>query len=494
MIDEVQLSGGPSLDDYAEDIRLTGAVSDLKAEARQLRQKLDGRRVWMVNSTAQGGGVAEMLPRLVSLLGDLGIETRWLVMGTKQKAFFSLTKRLHNLIHGSGDPQLSAEDERLYDEVSREVAADLEPRLRKGDILVCHDPQPAGACARVAKQLSLPSVWRSHIGLDEDLPQTRAAWRFLEATVKSYDHAVFSAPEYIPDYLSGNVSIIFPALDPFSHKNRPLSIHKLSGILSNAALVPDGPPVVTEAFDHPVMRLRGDGTFGRAVNGEDLGLLFRPIVTQISRWDRLKGWTPLLEAFAELKLRAKAGRSELSSRQARTLSLVRLVLGGPEPSAVKDDPEAIGVLDELTEAYRQLPTEVQKDVALLSLPMASLKQNALIVNALQRCSTVVVQNSLREGFGLTVAEAMWKRAAVLGSNACGIRHQIRSGIDGELHHHPDSPDSLSLALESLLIDPGRRAQYGARGQRRVFDEFLVFAQTAKWLRVLARTADQHKSA
>lgn len=492
MIEEVELSPGPGLDDYAEDIRLTAAVRDLRTEAQLLSKKLKGRRVWMVNSTAQGGGVAEMLPRLVALLAELGVETHWLVMGTKHEEFFALTKRLHNLIHGSGSPELGPGDRELYQSVSHRVAQSLKPLLRKGDILVCHDPQPAGACAEVAEELRIPSIWRCHIGLDEELPQTRAAWSFLKETVSRFDRCVFSAPEYIPDFLSSKVSIIFPALDPFSHKNRPLPIHKLSGILSNGHLCPDGQPVVTASFEHPAERLRADGSFGPATNGDDLGLLFRPIITQISRWDHLKGWLPLLEGFAQMKRRQAKRTESLSPRAERTLCLVRLVLGGPEPSAVKDDPEAAGVLDELILAYRKLEPELQRDVAVLSLPMASVKQNALLVNALQRCSTVVVQNSLREGFGLTVAEAMWKKSAVLGSTACGIRQQLRNGIDGELHDDASSPESVSRAIQGLLVDPARRARYGVQGQRRVFDEFLVFAQVARWLRVLARTVDVHE--
>ncbi len=489
MLEEVNLPrDARTLDDYAGDYRLAGAVSDVRSEARALASCLGGRRVWMVNSTAQGGGVAEMLPRLCTMLGELGVETRWLVMGTDRQGFFPLTKRLHNLIHGSGDPRLSAADRALYQAVSEEVAESLEALVRPGDILVGHDPQPAGAVARVGERRQLATVWRCHIGLDEDLPQTRAAWDFLRPTVEAYDHCVFSAPQYIPPFLSGNVSIVYPALDPFSHKNRGLPIHKVSGILRNAGLASEATKVVTPQYGAPALRLDGSGQFVTLGREEDLGLLSRPIITQISRWDRLKGWLPLLEAFARMKRRASAGSAEPSSRAERALALVRLVLGGPEPAAVQDDPEASQVLAELIASYRKLEPEIQRDVILLSLPMASRKENALIVNALQRCSSIVVQNSLREGFGLTATEAMWKGVAVLGTTACGLRQQIRHGIDGYLYGDGQSAESLSEALEQLLLDGPLRADLGARGQRRVSEEFLIFRQAARWLRLLAHVA------
>lgn len=486
MIKHVEIPQLPALDDYAQVAQLTHAVVELRSEAAILAPRLRGRKVWMVNSTETGGGVAEMLPRLVSMLNELGVDARWVVMNTERQEFFPLTKRLHNLIHGSGDPSFSSEEAELYKKVSREVADSFKSELSPEDILVIHDPQPAGAGALLKRELGLPCVWRCHIGLDDDVPQTRAAWEFLRPHVLEYDHSVFTAPEYIPSYLSSRVSIIHPALDPFSHKNRELSTHKLVGILANGALVEQSHPIVSDAFDAPAMRLQADGTFKPANSPEDLGLLYRPIVSQVSRWDNLKGWEPLLEGFVALK--SKKRSSEVPERARRALELVRLVLAGPEPAAVADDPEAVGVLERLVNLYKRLDPAIQRDIALLSLPMGSRKQNALMVNALQRCSSVVVQNSLREGFGLTVAEAMWKRIAVLGSNACGIRQQIRHGVDGYLNPDSDDPEAIAGALEHLLIEPRLRMQYARRAQRRVNDQFLVFVQLAKWLRVLTDTA------
>lgn len=487
MLKEIKIPPLPALDDYANVAQLTHKVQELRSEAAMLAPKLRGRRIWMINSTEQGGGVAEMLPRLVSMLCEVGVDTRWAVMSTARQEFFGLTKHIHNLIHGSGEPCIEEAQRALYDRVSEEVAASLRPQLSPEDILVVHDPQPAGMGALLKRQLGLRCIWRCHIGLDRQLKQTEVAWEFLKPYVTAYDHTVFTAPEYIPSYLSGSVSIICPAVDPFSHKNRDLSTHKLVGILVNASLAAEHHPVVSPPFESPAMRLQPSGDFVRATTPEDLGLLYRPIVTQVSRWDDLKGWEPLLDGFVTLK--RQTPRNDLDDRARRTLLYVRLVLAGPEPSAVADDPEAVGVLKRLIARYQTLPADIQNDIALLSLPMGSRKQNALMVNALQRCSSVVAQNSLREGFGLTVTEGMWKRVAVLGSAACGIRQQIRHGVDGYLNDAPDDPEAIATALRQLLVHPYERAQYAAHAQRRVNDEFLVFVQVAKWLRVLSAAAE-----
>ena len=483
MIETVSVDEMLTLDDYQAHIHLSEAVRSLRTEARSLVPRLQGRTVWMVNSTARGGGVAEMMPRMITILRELGVDVKWAVIGTDKAEFFTLTKRLHNLIHGSGDPQLTAADRAVYEAVSRENADALRPLVRPGDLLVIHDPQPLGSGAILRRELDVRAVFRCHIGLDTSTPQTRAAWEFLKPHADVYDHAVFTAPEYIPDFLAGRAGIIRPAIDPLGHKNRDLLVPRLVGILCNARLVAEQHPVVPARYAQFTTRLAPDGSFVPADDGGGVGLLFRPIVTQISRWDRLKGFKPLLDGFIRLKERAAA--ADAGSRHRRRLELVRLVLAGPDPAAVADDPEAQEVLQELTAAYVALPKALQADVALISLPMNVRKENELIVNALQRCSSVVVQNSLQEGFGLTVTEAMWKRAPVLGSRACGIRQQIRDGVDGRLIQNPQDPEEIAARLDALLEDVAGRIQLGQNAQRRVSDEFLVFTQVRNWLATLA---------
>jgi trehalose synthase len=241
--------------------------------------------------------------------------------------------------------------------------------------------------------------------------------------------------------------------------------------------------VVPEPYGEQATRLRPDGTFALLNEETDIGIPFRPIITQISRWDRLKGFEPLLEAFVHLK--QSIGTRALSDRHRRRLSRLRLVLAGPDPAAVADDPEAQDVLRDLIGTYTRLPHWLQEDVAILSLPMGSREKNALMVNSLQRCSSTVVQNSLREGFGLTVTEAMWKQCSVVGSRACGIRQQIRAGVDGHLIDDCEDPVEIASLLDETLDDLPGRVRHGQSAQRRVHTDFLVFTQVRRWLEALA---------
>jgi len=248
--------------------------------------------------------------------------------------------------------------------------------------------------------------------------------------------------------------------------------------------VPPGPAVELPFVD-PARRVLPDGRSAPANAGEDIGLLTRPIVTQVSRWDRLKGFLPLMEAFASLK--QSISGCELGPVHRRRLDLVRLVLAGPEAEAIQDDPEATDVLEELRLVYLSLDPAVQDDIAIITLPMRSKEQNALMVNALQRASTIVVQNSLREGFGLTLAEAMWKRVSVLSnSRAVGPRIQIRDGIDGRLIADPSNREELQHAINEMLALPEARKEWGRNGQRRVHELFLVTSQLRSWGSLLGR--------
>jgi trehalose synthase len=442
----------------------------------------------MVNSTHQGGGVAEMLPRIISILRELGVPTEWLVLETDRKEFFPLTKSLHNLIHDSGDARLGDKEREIYEAVSREGAGSLRRELGEDGILVVHDPQPLGAGSLAIRETGAPAVWRCHIGLDRSTARTDAAWEFLRPWTEGFGRAVFSAPEYVPSFLDGKSEIIAPGLDPHGHKNRYLSAHKLVGILCNARLSVPYHPVLTGSFAKTAKRLRDDGSFGPPEEDYEIGLLYRPVVVQVSRWDRLKGWRPLLDAFARLKDEAFEPTSD-SARHLRRLQIVRLVLAGPDPQSIQDDPEALGVLDELCEAWHELPAPVRRDVAVVTLPMDNRKENALMVNALQRCATIVVQNSLQEGFGLTVMEAMWKGAAVVSTRACGPRHQIRDGREGVLVRNPEDPHEIAQTLDALLANPYRRTSLGEHAQLRVHEEFLVFRQVQAWLRCLDRVAN-----
>jgi len=480
-----------TLADYASVASLVGAVGQLRAEAAEAAAPLAGRTVWMINSTAQGGGVAELLPAQIAILRDVGVNVRWIVIESDEPGFFVLTKRLHNLIHDVGAPHPDAADRRLYEAVSRRNAEAIRPVLAPGDIVLVHDPQPLGVGAMLRAMLDVRLIWRCHIGIDEDSVNTAAAWAFLRPYAAAYDDMVFSLAEYAPGWARPHATVIHPSIDPLTHKNRDLSLHKLVGILCDAGLAAPHWPLLETPFPDQARRLRPDGGFAPASSPEDIGLLARPIVTQVSRWDRLKGFAPLLDAFVALKT-GRVGAPPRDRRHERRLAMTRLVLAGPDPAAIQDDPEARSVLDELARRYRELPLSVQPDVAILTLPMQSRKHNALMVNALQRASDIVVQNSLREGFGLTVSEAMWKRTAVLGSRqAAGVRLQVRDGVDGRLVDDPTDTDALAVLLHDMLGDSDRIERWGRNAQRRVHDEFLVFGELCRWLRLFATSPRRH---
>jgi len=193
-----------------------------------------------------------------------------------------------------------------------------------------------------------------------------------------------------------------------------------------------------------------------------------------------------------LKCRLKKTQNDsnrvVDARHHRLLELLRLVLAGPDPTSVQDDPEGREVFDELVATYQALDPDLQRDVALLCLPMDSRKENALMVNALQRCTTVAVQNSIQEGFGLTATEAMWKGVPIIGTRACGLRQQVRNGIDGILTQNPEDPDEIAKRLNDLLQDVHTRERMARNAQQRVHEEFLIFKQLCQWLRTLSDCA------
>jgi trehalose synthase len=486
MIDFVEVNESIRLEDYGKVTFLSKAVSELKEKAGVLVPSLKDRTIWMINSTAQGGGVAEMLPKLISLCCDLGLDVRWAVIGADQKEFFSLTKNIHNLIHDSGQINLGQTEREIYESVNRKNADALKPHLKPGDILIVHDPQPMALGHMLKAEMDIHAIWRCHIGVAADTDRTRHAWEFLAPYSDRYEQTVFTATEYVPGYLHEKFRIIHPAIDPMNHKNRDLEPVKMTGIMCNSRLARAHQPVLTPPFDHPVRRMETDGSFAPAINAHEIGLMYRPIVTQVSRWDRLKGFLPLLQGFVEMKRRARERlESEWESdRHKRRMDIVRLVLAGPDPDSIQDDPEGVEVLEELKGVYTSLSEPVQRDIAILALPMASRKENALIVNVLQRASSLVVQNSLQEGFGLTATEAMWKRKPVLTSDATGLREQIDDDVDGCINQHVEDVDGMADGLESILQSPMHRERLAKNAQRKVYGKFLVFTQVAAWLQTL----------
>ncbi|MGC4114976.1 MAG: glycosyltransferase [Myxococcales bacterium] len=480
---EITVRRTAGLDAYRSVSGVELLLGELSSLGARLFRALGPRRVWMLNSTASGGGVAEMMPKLCALLNGLGIDARWLVLEPDDPAFFRVTKALHNLLHGEPGLEDLAAARAVYDRVSREAALRLKERVVSDDLLVVHDPQPAGAGALVAAEHRPELVWRSHIGLPYANDATRRGWAFLHDYLAPYRKLIFSAESYIPEEHQRRSAVLHPGIDPLSHKNRELRPYKLVGILRAAGLL-EGPPVPPWAhFEALASRYES----GRWVQSPIPGLLHGPVLLQVSRFDRLKGFQHLIPAFERLLDQGPALSQRLkvdTERAQSELGCVQLVLAGPDPEGVCDDPEAAQVLDELCARHRSLPAPLAARVHLVRLPMVDVRQNALAVNALQRLAAAAVQNSLKEGFGLTVSEALWKRTPVIASNIGGLGVQIRAGTDGLLVNDPTDAAEIAEAMLVMLAYPKEAERMACAGQVRVRDHFLVLTQLRRWLEEL----------
>jgi trehalose synthase len=436
--------------------------------AERARRDLAGRAIWHVSSTARGGGVAEILHMLLPYVRSAGVDTRWVVLRESQE-FFTVTKRLHNRLHGdAGDGgELRGAQRKTYEAALEESAAQLAQFMRPGDVVYLHDPQTAGLVEAV-RAMGTRVIWRCHIGVDEPNRLVHSAWDFLRDYVRSADAFVFSRSDYVWEGIDrGRVWLMPPAIDPFSPKNQELEPAVVRSILQVMGVLPGAP-------EEPPVFARGDGTPDRVERQAQLlqeealpdgGRL----VLQVSRWDRLKDPRGLLECF----------------REHLTEPDVHLVLAAPATGAVADDPEGEVVYREVSESWRQLPDEVRRRAHLVSLPMDDLDENGAMVNALQRRADVVVQKSIAEGFGLTVAEAMWKERVVIGSRLGGIQDQIVDGESGLLIDDPNDLQGFGEAINSVLGGGELAARLGKGARLRVIDRFLAAGRLAEYVEVIA---------
>ncbi len=446
-------------------------LSRYQQVTRSLRERFEGRTVWNVNTTAAGGGVAEMLHSLIPYVRGEGIDARWVVMEANEQ-FFGITKRLHHALHGSagdGTPLGDAE-RRVFDEVTAANTIELLARVRPRDVVLVHDPQPAGMCDALIRAGALV-VWRCHIGHDESNQEVERGWAFLAPYLKNVPALVFSREAYVPAALDdGRTTVITPSIDAFSAKNQELDQATIHSILVHVGLV-EGPDGEDRSF------VRQDGTPGRVDRQVDVVRLGRaplwdtPLIVQVSRWDPLKDPLGVMNGFGHLVERGMAGDAHL-------------VLAGPNVHAVADDPEGASVLDEVIAHWRELPHALRHRVHIASLPMADIEENAAIVNALQRHAAIIVQKSLEEGFGLTVTEAMWKGRPIVASAVGGIRDQIEDGEHGVLLADPSDRQAFAAALGKLLADPAWGETLGANAKERARHEFLGIHQLIKHGRLI----------
>jgi trehalose synthase len=422
----------------------------------EFRRRTAGRVVWNVNSTATGGGVAEMLASLLGYVKDFGIDVRWLVVGGDED-YYAATKRLHHRIHGEpgdGGP-LGPPEAAHYEEVLAANATELRTEVRPGDVVLLHDPQTAGLAAPLV-EAGARVVWRCHIGADEQNEHSRSGWEFLRPYLDHAHAYVFSRRAYVPAWLpAAAVRIIPPSIDPFSPKNQVLDAGTVRAILTTMAVLDAPATGVRGRF------VRGDGTPGEVVRtatviGDARPGPDEPLLVQVSRWDPLKDMPGVLRGFAEHVAPFCAGY---------------LALAGPAADGVSDDPEGAEVYAECEAQWRRLPAPVRRRVLLLSLPLDDVDENAAMVNALQRHASVIAQKSLAEGFGLTVAEAMWKGRPVVGSAVGGIQDQLVDGA-GVALSDPRDLAAFGAAARGLLQRPDLADRMGARAHDHVRDRFV----------------------
>ncbi|GAB4032904.1 MAG: glycosyltransferase [Elusimicrobiota bacterium] len=385
------------------------------SELYYLGEKLKGKKVKNVNSTSVGGGVAEILTKMVPLLNQVGVEASWDVIKGDQK-FFTVTKKIHNALHGKKE-DFSDEDFDYFSQTSRENAGNMD---LSSDIIFIHDPQPI---MLVEKKESIGNkwIWRCHVDITEAM---REVYRFLKNYISLYDSCVFSSPAFSKKDINVPQVMVCPSIDPLSDKNKEISKEEIDRVFERFAI-------------------------DRS----------RPIITQISRFDYLKDPLGVIKAYKLVK----------------KYNDCQLVLAG---GGATDDPEGMRVYAEVKEAAID-----DKDIHILLLP-----QDDILVNALQRGSDIIVQKSLREGFGLTVSEALWKEKPVIASAVGGIPLQITHNYGGILTY---SIEGTAYYLKQLLNDPAYAANLAKNGKEHVKNNFLITRHLKEYLLLFISVYNQN---
>ncbi|MFH1011638.1 MAG: glycosyltransferase [bacterium] len=397
----------PKLSDYAAVVG-----NDVIDHLHQLARSLAGTRVIHVNSTRQGGGVAEILERLVPLMTELGIDASWEVIQGSER-FFECTKNIHNGLQGN-PVDLSPKDIEEYEAVNQQNAAALHSKLVEADVVFIHDPQPAALLHHVSKRRG-KWIWRCHI--DVSNPH-RSVWRYVRKHVAAYDASIWSLATFAQP-LPHLQYLIPPSIDPLSEKNIPLEEAEVDTLCAQF--------------------------------GVDL---YRPLLLQVSRFDRFKDPIGVIAAYRLVK---------------KYVPSLQLVLAG---GSATDDPEGESVLREVHDA-----AQGDRNIGVLVLPSDAHRT----INALQRAADIVLQKSTREGFGLTVTEALWKRKPVIGGRTGGIELQV-------INHHTgflvNSSEGAALRIRYLLDNREKMLEMGAKGHRFVLENFLITRHLRDYLTMM----------
>ncbi len=398
---------GTSLQAYANI-----AGQDVVDHLHQLAQRLKGVRVVHVNSTRMGGGVAEILNKMVPFMNELGIDASWETI-TGDADFFHTTKSFHNAMQGD---QVEIDENQLqrYEQVNARNAKKLSPALADADMVFIHDPQPAALIASFPERAG-KWIWRCHIDVSKPY---RPVWKYLRRFVVSYDASIFSLATFAQP-LPHPIYLIPPSIDPLHEKNAEMSKREIQAVCKKFAIDQN-----------------------------------RPVIVQVSRFDRFKDPLGVIRAYRMAK---------------KTVPPLQLVLAG---GTADDDPEGEIVLQEVREAAAD-----DEDIHVLALPGDAHRT----INALQRAADIVLQKSIKEGFGLTVTEAMWKCKPVVGGDTGGIRIQV-------INHHTGflagTPEGAALRIRYLLYHRDKLKEMGNKSRRFVRDNFLITRHLREYLTLM----------
>ncbi|APG93604.1 glycosyltransferase [Sinorhizobium americanum] len=416
LFDEVLVEGSV-LERYAEERADYGELLDeLFRSSNATRDKIGARCIWHINSTAFGGGVAEMLPHHIRLLRELGFDVRWLIFKPKDEHFFEFTKGLHNSLH---DTIAAGMDELLphYLQTSQQGASELERIIGPDDFLVIHDPQPLCAAAQFLDSHPHPAIWRCHIGYPKRTPTVEKTWDLLKEYLRPFQRVVLSDEAYAFD-AGRPIDFIQPSISPFSTKNRN---H-------------EGPP--SQALEN-LVSFKGHEFEPNATLQDILGSQY---FLHVSRWDGLKGIDRIIAAFDRF---VGTARAEVSDNTC-------LVIAGPDPSGVSDDPEGREYFEKCVGLCSQLSEEVRRRVYLTCISMKDSNANAEIVGRLQQNAHGIFQLSREEGFGLTVTEALFRGKPVVVSSAFGLKRQVVNGLNGVVLDEPDIEVKAADVMHRLV--------------------------------------------
>ncbi|MEX3901167.1 glycosyltransferase [Paraburkholderia sp. BR10954] len=445
LFDEVLIRGSVLEHYVAQQADYEGLFNELLRSSGTMRDRIGDRCIWQVNSTAFGGGVAEMLPHHICLLQELGFDVRWLIFKPNQEQFFQFTKGVHNSLHNTAVAGL---DNLLphYLDVSRQGAAELEVITGPNDLLVIHDPQPLCAASQFLDSHPHPAIWRCHIGYPERTPTVDRIWAFLGEYLRPFQRIVLSDSEYVFD-TPQPIDIIQPSISPFSAKNRNY----------------EGP---------------ADQKLGNSVsfNGRKSGpipslqeILGSRYFLHVSRWDSLKGIDRIITAFIRF---VRAASDEENT--------IRLVIAGPDPLDVADDPEGRTYFEKCLALRDQLPTEVQQHLYLACISMKDNDANAEIVGRLQQNAHGIFQLSREEGFGLTTTEALFRGRPVVVSSAFGLKRQVVNGLNGIVLEEPDIEAKAAEMMRRLATSYSDYEGMARRARENCLHFGTQISQIPKW--------------